>query len=149
MRHELVAVADASDWAAFHAIRRVELFEAKGRFGIYNDQHPDDYADFAHPLLLKVDGRAVGTVRIDLLGQGRAAIRLVAITATEQGRGLGTVMEALAAERARALGVSELVVNSAAEAAGFYEKTGWTRYDWDPAELVNIASACIQMRKLL
>lgn len=149
MTHELVAVSDSSDWAAFHAIRRVELFEAKGRFGIYNDQHPDDHADFAHPFLLKVDGLSVGTVRIDRLGQDRGAIRLVAITATAQGRGLGKLMEGLAVEQARELGVSELVVNAAAEAVGFYEKMGWSRYDWDPAELVNIAAACIQMRKLL
>lgn len=149
MGYELVEVNDPQDWSDFHAVRRAELFEAKGRFGIYNDQHPDDYANFAHPLLLKVDGRAIGTVRLDLLGAGRAAVRLVAITASEQRRGHGRVLEALVAERARSLGVHTLLVNAAAEALGFYEATGWERHDWDPAELVNIASACIQMRKLL
>ncbi len=149
MTYQLVEVAEAQDWADFHAIRRVELFEAKGRFGIYDDRHPDDYADFAHPYLLKRDGRALGTTRLDLFGQGRAAIRLVAIKAAEQSRGHGRVLEQMVAERARGFGVDTLLVNAAAEAVGFYEKTGWERFEWDPAELVNIAGACIQMRKLL
>ena len=149
MTYVLAEVTDPADWSDFHTIRRVELFEAKGRFGIYDDRHPDDYADFAHPYLLKQDGRALGTTRLDLFGAGRAAIRLVAIVAAEQGRGHGRVMERLVAERARRFGVDTLLVNAAAEAVGFYEKTGWHLYEWDPGELVNIASACIQMRKLL
>ncbi len=149
MTYALVAVVDPADWASFHAIRRVELFEAKGRFGVYNDQHPDDTADFAHPFLLKVDGRPIGTTRLDLLGDGRAAIRLVAVTASAQGRGHGRVMEELVTERARELGVHTMLVNAAADAVGFYEKTGWDVFEWDPGELVSIAAACIQMRKLL
>lgn len=149
MTYELVDVTEPTDWAAFHAIRRVGLFEAKGRFGVYNDKHPDDTADFAHPLLLKHGGRAVGTARLDVFGDGRGAIRLVAVSVQQQGRGHGRVMEALVADRARTLGLHTLLVNAAADAVGFYEKTGWERFDWDPGELVNIAAACIQMRKLL
>jgi GNAT superfamily N-acetyltransferase len=149
MGYELVAVSDPADWAAFHTIRRVELFEAKGRFGVYSDTHPDDTADFAHPLLLKYDGKPVCTVRLDDFGDGTAAIRLVAVPAEEQGRGHGRVMDAMVTERAQALGIHTLKVNAAPEAVGFYEKTGWERFEWDASELVNIAAACIQMRKLL
>jgi GNAT superfamily N-acetyltransferase len=149
MSYTLVSVEAPRDWADFHAIRRVELFEARGRFGVYNDKHPDDYADFARPYLLKLEGRALGTARLDLFGDGRAAVRLVAITAEEQGRGHGRVMEALVAGRAKALGVDTLLVNAAEHAVGFYEKTGWVPFDWDPDELVNSAVSCIQMRKLL
>jgi len=149
MSYALVRVEDPADWVSFHAIRRVELFEAKGRFGIYDDQHPYDYADFAQPFLLKRDGRALGTTRLDLFGNGRAAIRLVAVTKDEQGRGHGRVMERMVSERARVQGVHTLLVNAAADAVGFYEKTGWERFDWDSEELVDIAVSCIQMRKLL
>ena len=149
MTYELIAVTDPSDWADFHNIRRVELFQAKGRFGVYDDKHPDDTAAFAHPFLLKQDGRALGTTRLDVFGDGRAAIRLVAITAAEQRKGHGRVLEAMVSSEAERLGVHVLLVNAADEAVGFYEKTGWTRFDWDPAELVGIAATCVQMRKLL
>jgi N-acetylglutamate synthase-like GNAT family acetyltransferase len=147
--YQLIAVTEAADWAAFHTIRRVELFEAKGRFGIYSDTHPDDVADFAHPFLLKCNGKPVCTVRLDDFGDGTGAIRLVAVPAEEQGRGHGRVMDTMVTERARALGIHTLLVNAAPEAVGFYEKTGWERYEWDPSELVSIAASCIQMRKLL
>jgi|SRR5690606_5564349 len=147
MEYELVAVTAPGDWAAFHAIRRIELFEAKGRYGVYNANHPDDVADFAHPYLLKVSGKPVGVLRLDILGAGRAAIRLVAITAGEQGRGHGRVMEGLVAEQARHFGIDTLVVNSAPEAVGFYEKTGWQKFVWDAAELIGIAANCVQMKK--
>lgn len=149
MGYVLVKVSEPADWADFHAIRRVELFEARGRFGIYSDSHPDDYADFAHPFLLKLNGQALGTVRLDLFGSGRAAVRLVAITAAEQKRGHGRVMEALVTEEARALGVHTLLVNAVVDALGFYEKTGWERFEWDPSELEDSPLSCIQMRKLL
>ena len=149
MSYALVRVSDPADWAHFHAIRRVELFEARGRFGIYDDNHPHDYADFAHPFLLKRNGQALGTVRLDLFGGGRAAVRLVAITAAEQNRGHGRVMETLVTYEARALGVHTLLVNAVETALGFYEKTGWEAFEWDPSELVNSPLACIQMRKLL
>lgn len=149
MGYELVAVSGHQDWAAFHAIRRVELFEAKGRFGIYNDQHPDDHADFAVPFLLKLDGRPLGTTRLDRRGAHEGVFRLVAITAAEQGRGHGRVLGEMLEERARAFGIDTLLVNAAPEAVGFYRKTGWSPFEWDRAELTGIAASCIQMRKLL
>lgn len=148
MGYELIDVREPADWRDFHAIRRRELFEARGRFGIYNDQHPDDVADFARPYLLKVDGQSVGTMRLDLMSKERAAFRLVAVTADQQKRGHGRVMTEMVEDRARHFGVTELVVNAAAEAVGFYEKTGWTPYVWDEAELLSLASPCIQMRKM-
>lgn len=149
MSYELVVLSDPSDWADFHRIRRVELFEAKGRFGIYDPNHPDDVADFATPFLLKKDGVAIGTTRLDMLGDGRAAFRLVAITRAEQGRGHGRVMDGLVTAEARKRGVHTLLVNAAPEAVGYYQKTGWAPFKWDPNELVGIAETCVQMRKLI
>lgn len=149
MGYELVDVTAPDDWRVFHDIRRTELFEARGRFGIYSDMHPDDHVPHHHPLLLKSDGIPVGVLRLDEFGDGRGAIRLVAVTAAEQGRGHGAVMSALVDARARALGIHTLLVNSAPTAVGFYEKTGWHRFAWDPGELVSIAQDAVQMRKIL
>lgn len=149
MAYELVEVQAAPDWVAYHDIRRVELFENKGRHGIYNDRHPDDLADFATPYLLKLDGRPIGTTRLDRRGPKEGVFRMVAITRPEQGRGHGRVMAGLVEERAFGFGIRTLLVNAAPEAVGFYEKTGWAPCTWDPAELIGIAAACIQMRKLL
>lgn len=149
MGYELVVVEDPTDWQAYHAIRRVELFENKGRHGIYDDRHPDDLADFATPYLLKLDGRPIGTTRLDRRGVREGVFRLVAVTSAEQGRGHGRILGQMVEARARALGIETLLVNAAPEAQGFYEKTGWTPFVWDSAELTGIAASCIQMRKLL
>ncbi|UXN72387.1 hypothetical protein N8D56_13645 [Devosia sp. A8/3-2] len=89
MGYELIEVREPADWAAYHVIRRQELFEAKGRFGIYNPDHPDEYVPQAHPYLLKLDGVPIGTTRLDVREDGVAIFRMVAITASAQGRGHG------------------------------------------------------------
>jgi N-acetylglutamate synthase-like GNAT family acetyltransferase len=149
MEYELVEVSAPEDWAAYHDIRRRELFEARGRFGIYNPNYPDEYSPQKHHYLLKHDGQPVGTTRLDVRSDGSAVFRLVAITAPEQGKGHGRVPSELVEERARAHGAHTLVVNAARTALGYYEKTGWHVYEWDASELVDLAADCIQMRKLL
>ena len=137
------------EWRAFHAIREAVLFIGRGRIGIYDRNHPDDAAPQNQCLLLKLDGRPIGTVRLDDFGDGSGCVRLVAITEPEQGRGHGRVLSALCEARMRALGVHTLTVNAAPEAVGFYEKTGWRRRVWDPAELAGFSKDCVQMTKAL
>ena len=149
MRYELVEVTDPEDWAAYHAIRQQELFENRGRHGIYDPNRPDERLPGKHHYLLKADGRPVGTTRLDLRDDGACVFRLVAITASEQGKGHGRALGELVEERARRFGADRAYVNAAATAVGYYEATGWTRHVWDEAELVGIASECIQMRKPL
>lgn len=149
MDYELVDVTDPADWAAYHAIRRQELFEAKGRFGIYDPNRADERLPGMHPYLLKHEGKPLGTTRLDVREDGTAIFRLVAVTAGEQGKGHGRVLSDMVTQRARDFGATTLLVNAAPTALGYYEKTGWHRYVWDEAELVSIASDCIQMRKLL
>lgn len=40
--YELKKVEKESDWSTYHDIRRIVLFEEKGRFGLYNGNHPDE-----------------------------------------------------------------------------------------------------------
>ena len=129
MTVELLKVSSLEDWDAYHRIRRTVLFEARGRFGIYDADHPDDRAAANHPLLLIEEERPRGTTRLDLLGERRAAIRLVAVEPGFQRRGLGRIMMSLAAQYAASLGVTLLQVNSAADAVEFYRRLGWTLTD--------------------
>jgi hypothetical protein len=32
-------------WRVYHAIRRKALFENRGRFGVYNENHSDEFED--------------------------------------------------------------------------------------------------------
>ena len=57
MSYELAVVTWPEDWETYHSIRRVELFEARGRIGIYQPDHVDERAPNHFPLLLKWNGR--------------------------------------------------------------------------------------------
>jgi N-acetylglutamate synthase-like GNAT family acetyltransferase len=148
MRYELVKVTTESDWREYHSLRAHVLWDARGR-GRYNERHPDEYLPSNHPLLLKLDGRSIGTTRLDDLGDRRGIVRLVAIAADVQRRGHGQVLSTLVEDYARRLGLKSLLVNAAADAVGYYEKMGWRAYAWDEAELTGIASECKQMTKPL
>ena len=148
MGYVLAKVTTESDWRAYHAIRRCVLWEARGLRG-YDEHYPDEYLPANHPLLLKLDERSIGTTRVDNFGNGKGAVRLVAIAADLQHRGHGRVLSELVEAYARALGIQTMFVNAAVEAVGYYERMGWHHYIWNPAELTGIASGCKQMRKVL
>ncbi len=149
MTSTLEAPASPDDWQTFHDIREAELFRARHRDVTYDRNHPNDFMPENRPLLFKRGGRPIGVMRLDDLGNGTGAVRLVAITSTEQGRGHGRVMAGMCDAIARRTGLHTLFVNAAPEAIGFYKKTGWERFVWNPAELVSIAADCVQMRKRL
>jgi N-acetylglutamate synthase-like GNAT family acetyltransferase len=150
MTYELREVTTAIDWQAMHDIRRSTLF-APGRHGdvVYDEQHPDDRNPDNQCFLFLLDGRPIGVARLDRRGKDGGVVRLVAILPDLQGGGHGRAMAAMIDDAARSRGMRHLVINSAPSATGFYEKTGWTRSDWDASELVGIASTCVQMRKSL
>jgi N-acetylglutamate synthase-like GNAT family acetyltransferase len=149
MGYELRRVETPDDWAALHRIRREVLFARERHPGFaYNDAHPDDAAANHIKFLLLLDGVAIGTTRLDLRGE-RAVVRLVAIATDQQRQGHGSVMEQALENHAYKLGITTLMVNSAPDAVGFYEKRGWQREVWDTEELQGIASNCVQMMKHL
>lgn len=110
-------------------MRRRILWENRGQFGVYRDDLPDEYAPANHPMLLLFGNRRVGVVRIDLdPARQQAQMRRMAITETEQRRGHGRrlvdLIERFAAEHA----CFRILVSSAPDAVGFYEKCGFTRF---------------------
>ena len=148
MSYELVKVTAESDWRDYHSLRRQVLWEGRGRSG-YDDRHADEYLLPHHPLLLRLNGRPIGTTRLDDFGNGTGAMRLVTIATDVQGHGHGRVLSALVEDYARHLGITLLFVNAVPKAIGYYQKMGWELYNWNEAELIGLASDCQQMRKAI
>jgi GNAT superfamily N-acetyltransferase len=67
-------------------IRRRVLWERRGLTN-YDETHADEYKVANHPLLLKLDGRAINTARLDDFGNGAGAVRIVAIEPDLQRQG--------------------------------------------------------------
>jgi GNAT superfamily N-acetyltransferase len=149
--HALVVVRTDEHWAALHRLRRAVLFAPGRRVRdiVYDDAHPDDRDPANTPFLLVHDGRPIGTTRLDRLAPTLGAVRLVAIDGSEQRRGHGRALGALIDAEARRSGMTRLVVNSAPDAVGYYRRLGWSEHVWDAAELVGLASDCVQMHKLV
>ena len=149
MSYELVVVTRPKDWEAYHSIRRVELFEARGRIGVYDPDHPDERASNQFPLLLKWNGRGIATTRLDVRDSSFAIVRLVAVVHAEQRKGHGRALADRTEAFARDRGATRLLVNAAADAVGFYERIGFVREIWDAAELVGWNTDSVQMAKSL
>jgi len=129
MQVELVRITNPQQWRAYHDIRRRVLYEERGRSGVYDESHPDDRLADNHALLLIVDGCPRATVRLDLVGSGRAIVRTVAVEVEHQRRGLGRTLLKRMEKYARAQGVEVLEVNSAPDAVEFYARLGWLMID--------------------
>ncbi len=130
-----------AEWEAYHRIRQDVLLEAKK----YAMEHAEELAPGHHPMLLWLDRRPVGSIRIDIDAAGRAGLRLVAVDPDLQKRGCGRVLLRLAEEFAREHGCTRTVLYATLEAVGFYAKSGYQEDDWDDVYV----SGIVQMAKPL
>ena len=128
-------------WAAYCAIRRRVAFEA----GEEASEDPDERAPGHYPLLLTLGAVPVGTIRVDNLDRGDAALRLVAIDPARQGEGHGRVLLREAERFAREIGCGRVVVYATPEAAGFYAAAGFVEDEFDE----NYFGGIVQMAKPL
>ena len=133
--YELVSPSDTVTWRAFHDIRRAVLFEARGEFGVYDENHPADRAPGNFPKLLLFRGEPVGVVRIDL-DADTALIRRVAVRSDIQRQGHGRILLSLVEQFARQHGCRSLVSHVALDAVGFYEKCGFTVERTEPKSVL-------------
>jgi len=122
--HRLIRVQGETEWNAYHAIREQVLFEARGRYGVYDRNHPDEHADGNNPFLLLLDARPIGAIRIDIRVP-IAYFRRVAIREDVQRHGHGTVMMQLAEQFARDSGCTTALSNVASDAVAFYSRLGF------------------------
>ena len=121
----LKLVRTDADWETYHRIRRTVLFEERGYLTHYDPNHPDEYVDEFHPLLLTHKGIGIGTVRLDEQPEGFGIVRLVAIDSPEQRKGHGQNLMRLIEDMAKSKDMPYLEVNSAHEVVEFYEKVGY------------------------
>ena len=146
--YELVQVLTADEWQAVHDMRRAELFVRHP--GIrYDENHPDDRMPGHFLFLLLLKGKAIGTARLDLGARGQGIMRLVAIAKPEQRKGHGRILQERFEIFARGMGVTDLYVNAARDAVGFYERMGFARAHFDDAARNGIADDTEPMRKRL
>ncbi len=126
MTTRLDPVKSPEQWNAYHELRRVVLFENRGLYGVYNQNHPDERAQNNYPMLFYSENIAVGVIRIDLNPEQRSAIfRRLAIRDGQQRRGFGRSLMQHAEAFAVAHGCTSFVVNAALDAVGFYQKLGY------------------------
>ena len=139
--YRLTRPDSASDWAAYHDIRRRVAFEA----GENIEDDPDELAVGHFPLLMKLGAEPIGTIRVDSLDNGDAAFRLVAVDPSRQGEGHGRILLREAEGFARDIGCRRAVVYATPEAAGFYAAAGYIEDEFDD----NYFGGIVQMAKPL
>jgi 8-oxo-dGTP pyrophosphatase MutT (NUDIX family)/predicted N-acetyltransferase YhbS len=142
-RYDLSLAESADDQLAYHRLRRMVLFEARGRFD-YIPDGPEEIKEQNLSLLFKLDGQAIGTVRLDQKPDGRAIVRLVAIAPDIQRLRHGTTLFERLERLARSLGINELLVHSAPGAVGFYQKLGFSPFEFETGTFESV-----QLRKIL
>jgi GNAT superfamily N-acetyltransferase len=136
--------AGAAEWQVYHDIRRDVMLESR-EFSRKLPTEAEELAPARYPLLLWLGEVPIGSIRIDDLGDGAAAFRLVAIDPVRQGQGHGRAMLDQAEHFARGLGCRQAVVYATQESAGFYECSGYAEEDWDEQAMAGI----VQMVKPL
>ena len=128
--HQLKPLATLADWEHYHHIRKSILFEGRGRFGLYDRNHPDDRKENNHPFLFTCNNRPIGAVRVDIHHADQLAfMRLVAIIEQEQRKGHGKAMVRLVEEFALSQGSQRMFVVPTRDAIVFYEKCGYAVFD--------------------
>lgn len=135
-RYDLSLAESADDQSAYW-LRRTVLFEARGRFDYIPDE-PEEIKERNLSLLFKLDGQAIGTVRLDQKPDGRAIVRLVAIAPDFQRQGHGTALLARLERLSASLGITELLVHSAPDAVGFYQKFGFSPFAFEAGNFKSV-----------
>src|SRR5262249_29790947 len=93
--HMLLSPRTHEEWLTYHTIRREVLFENRGEFGVYIENHPDEFQRDHHPMILVHNGVIIGVIRVDL-ASSVAWFRRVAIRDDLQRRGHGRTLLRLA-----------------------------------------------------
>jgi GNAT superfamily N-acetyltransferase len=132
---KLRAPRSSREWDRYHEIRKHCLFEKYNGKGTphyyeYDRFHPDESDPANHPLVFLLDGKVIGTIRIDIKPDGRAVFRLVAIDDAWQGHGFGSVMLARAEAFAREHGAETVCLNAVSDAYRFYVRHGFRPERW-------------------
>ncbi|HYY39004.1 MAG TPA: GNAT family N-acetyltransferase [Xanthobacteraceae bacterium] len=130
-RYRLRPVRSPREWNAYHAIRRDAIFAALLPGQDYDERDPDEFAPGHFPHVLVYDSEIVGTVRIDLIDERVAGLRLIGVRGDLQRQGHGRVLLRLAEQTVRAFDRTEIVINAHPSSLAFYLANGYREGEWD------------------
>jgi GNAT superfamily N-acetyltransferase len=142
-RYSLRPTRSAQEWIAYHAIRRDAIFAPLLPGEVYDESDPNEFAPGKLPHVLICNDEVVGTVRIDLIDDVQAGLRLIGIRRDVQRQGHGAVLLALAEQAARGFGRAEVVINAHPTSLAFYLANGYREGQWRdkgpvPATLIRV-----------
>jgi GNAT superfamily N-acetyltransferase len=141
--YALRPVQTPQEWIAYHAIRRDSIFAPLLPGQAYDERDPDEFKPDNLPHVLVRDGEIVGTVRIDLIDDAQAGLRLIGIRKDLQRKGYGAALLALAEKAVRAYGRTVVVINAHPTSLTFYLANGYREDEWRdagpvPATLIRV-----------
>jgi GNAT superfamily N-acetyltransferase len=110
------------------------LWEARGRIGEYDRDHPDETRSNHFPKVLYLDGVPIGVIRIDFV-DGSAWFRRVAIAERYQRNGHGRELIRRSEQFALDCGVRRIESSVDGDAIGFYRKLGYQSRDYDETSM--------------
>lgn len=128
MAYEFRSPLSETDWRAYHDIRRIVLWEARGAYGVYDEDHPDEHKPNHLPKLLFLDGMPIGVSRIDVQGE-TAWFRRVAIAEPHQRSGHGRALLGIAEDFARSRGAERIESSINEDAIPFYRRCGYSSHE--------------------
>jgi GNAT superfamily N-acetyltransferase len=131
--HELRPAQSPADWSAYHAIRRDAIFAPLLPGQPYDESDAAEFKPGNMPHVLTRAGEIVGAVRIDLIDDTQAGLRLIGIRNGLQRQGHGAALLRLAERVARDFGRSEVVINAHPTSLQFYLANGYTQGNWRDA----------------
>lgn len=133
MKLEVKHVESDYEWENYHAIREEVPWNARGRAGSYERDHPEERKPGHYPLILLVDGEPLAAVRVDV-ELPLAWFRLVAVREDEQRHGFGRYLLESAEQFAVAQGCTGLRSNVDHNAIGFYLRLGFQQRTQENSE---------------
>jgi GNAT superfamily N-acetyltransferase len=127
---DLVPLRDAAHVAAYHDLRRVELFARYSPDITYRSDIADEHAPQNLPHVLLLGREVIGTIRIDLIDRRRAGLRLITVKPGLRNGGIGGWMLARAEAVVWSYGRDSIVINAANPALPFYLRHGYRTGAW-------------------
>ena len=132
-RYSLRPPRSGAEWSAYHAIRRDAIFAPLLPGQRYDETDPDEFKPGNLPHVLIFDGAVIGTVRIDLIDNDQAGLRLIGIRQELQRQGHGRALLQLAEHAAKSFGRTEVVINAHPTSLTFYLANGYAEGHWRDA----------------
>jgi GNAT superfamily N-acetyltransferase len=133
------------EWKSYHLIRKVNIFDPLNI--IYDPTHPSLKALNNYHFLFFKHQEIFGTVQLDLLKNGMAALRSVVIKDPYKNQGYGSILLKLIEETAKQFHCRVILLHANNNALAFYKKNGYVFMDF-PND-ISISSNTTNMGKTL